>query len=225
MIAPLSRADVDIFLVLDSGYYSFAGAGALLDRIRAVLRKKYPTTPRSAATAKPSPSASPTSKWMSYQVSIARWRIPHPEFTVSPMDRDRPKGACAPLECRQRAHNGNLVPLIKMIKQWNRCHSGLLRSFHLEAIILNVLTNVTISDFPSGARYVFDKTQAAVQQAIADPAGYSGNLGAYLDTPLKIYDVYTRLKRWHVNARAKPSSLKLKAVRTRLREMADDIWR
>jgi hypothetical protein len=69
-----------------------------------------------------------------------------------------------------------------MIKGWNKKHSKLFRSFHLEALMLKILTNVTITDFPSGARYFFDKARVQVRYWIPDPAGYKNNIGDYLSS-------------------------------------------
>ena len=55
------------------------------------------------------------------------------------------------------AHNGNLVPLIKMIKGWNKNINHYFRSFHLEVLALQILDGVRISDFPSSVRYLFNK--------------------------------------------------------------------
>ncbi len=44
-IAPLSKADIDIFVVLDPSYYSTEGHANLIDRVKRVLKQTYPTTP------------------------------------------------------------------------------------------------------------------------------------------------------------------------------------
>jgi tRNA nucleotidyltransferase (CCA-adding enzyme) len=41
MISPLSRADVDIFVVLDSRYFEANGQASLLDKVRRALRRTY----------------------------------------------------------------------------------------------------------------------------------------------------------------------------------------
>ena len=64
-----------------------------------------------------------------------------------------------------------------MLKGWNEKHSQLLQSFHLGAIIVQVMNNVTISNFPSGVRFVLDKARAVIQTGMNDPAGYGGSLG------------------------------------------------
>ena len=48
MIAPLKAADIDIFIVLDATYFKEHRPGSVLNRVRAVLRQTYPTTPRVA---------------------------------------------------------------------------------------------------------------------------------------------------------------------------------
>src|SRR2546428_12111239 len=45
MIAPLSQADVDIFIVLDSRYYEVNEQASLLDKVKRILQKTYPKTP------------------------------------------------------------------------------------------------------------------------------------------------------------------------------------
>ena len=42
MIAPLSQADVDIFVVLHPDYFTQDGQAALLDKLKVVLKKTYP---------------------------------------------------------------------------------------------------------------------------------------------------------------------------------------
>jgi hypothetical protein len=86
------------------------------------------------------------------------------------------------------------VPLIKMLKGWNKQLSALLRSFHLEVLILQILNKVAISNFPSGVRYVFDKARAQIIAGAYDPASYGANVGVYLNTPEKLNAVLSRLE-------------------------------
>jgi hypothetical protein len=93
-----------------------------------------------------------------------------------------------------KVHNGDLVPLIRMIKGWNAKNSKYLNSFHLEVLALSILNNVMISDFPSGVRYYFDKARALVARQNPDPAGYSGDVGSYIDTQPKIHDAVAKFQ-------------------------------
>jgi len=47
---------------------------------------------------------------------------------------------------------------------------------------------VTISTFPSGMRFFFDKARALVTQKNADPAGHGGDVGNYIYTQAKIQE-------------------------------------
>lgn len=195
MIAPLSEADADVFIILHPDYYEYAGQASLLDRVKRVLKKTYPKTPEISRNGQ-----AVTITFTDFQVDVVpafyrdgggflipdsilqRWIATDPKMHVEMWSKSN------------QDHNGDLVPLIKMIKGWNKQHSGLLRSFHLETLILQILNNVTISDYPSGVRYVFDKARLQVQYAVVDLAGYGGNVGAYLDTATKIQDVVSRME-------------------------------
>lgn len=195
MIAPMSEADVDVFIILHPDYYEQNGQALLLDKIKRILRKTYPKTPEISRNGQ-----AITIAFTDFQVDVVpvfyrngggflipdsilqRWIATDPKIHVEIWSKSN------------KDHNGDLVPLIKMIKGWNKQHSGLLRSFHLETLILQILNNVTISNYPSGVRYVFDKARLQVQYAVIDPAGYGGNVSAYLDTVSKIQNVVSSME-------------------------------
>lgn len=195
MIAPLSNTDIDIFVVLDASYFKQDGQAWLLDKAKETLKKKYSSTPKISRNGQ-----AVTITFTDFVVDVVpafnrkgggyliadsvngRWISTDPKKHVETWSTENTK------------HKGNLVPLIKMIKAWNRGHSALLRSFHLEAMILSILTNVTITDFPSGARFVFDKARQSVKGKTSDPSGYGGDLADYLNTQQKINDVVNRLE-------------------------------
>jgi hypothetical protein len=195
MIAPLSEADADVFIILHPDYYEQNGQASLLDKIKRILRKTYTKTPEISRNGQ-----AVTITFTDFQVDVVpafyrdgggflipdsilqRWIATDPKIHVEIWSKSN------------NDHNGDIVPLIKMIKGWNKQHSGLLRSFHLETLILQILNNVTISDYPSGVRYVLDKARLQVQYAVIDPAGYGGNIGDYLDTATKIQDVVSRME-------------------------------
>ena len=53
-------------------------------------------------------------------------------------------------------------------------------------LALQILNNVTITDFPSGIRFFFNKAIELVTQQNLDPAGLGGDVGSYLNTKDKI---------------------------------------
>jgi hypothetical protein len=195
MIAPLSQADIDIFIVLNPSYYAVDGQTSLLDRVRRVLLRTYTKTPAISRNGQ-----AVTITFTDFKVDVVPgfYRTGGgyliPDAILKRWIETDPKKHIGLWSDANRAHNGDLIPLIKMVKGWNRTHSSLLRSFHLETLILQILNNVRISDFPSGVRYVFDKARTQVQYTVADPAGYGGNVGAYLNTPDKMNEVTSRLE-------------------------------
>jgi hypothetical protein len=56
----------------------------------------------------------------------------------------------------------------------------------LEVLALEVFKNVTISDYPSGVRFFFDKVRTNVKGKNADPAGYGDDIGRYINSQTKV---------------------------------------
>ncbi len=195
MIAPLSSADIDIVTVMDPKYYKSDGQAGLLDKIKTALQNHYKTTLKISRNGQ-----AVTITFNDFVVDVVPgFNRKGGGFLIPDSIKGRwistdPKKHVDIWSDANAKHNGDLVPLIKMMKCWNREHSGLLRSFHLEAMLLELLNNVTISSFSSGARWLFDKIRAKVKQAVNDPSDYGGNLGDYLDTQQKIDDVVSRLE-------------------------------
>lgn len=78
---------------------------------------------------------------------------------------------------RNQELGGYLKPLVRLLKRWNRVHSGRLRSFHLELI-----TQASVSTLSASMR---EATKVFFEYAgyhlhVTDPAGYSGDLAAAL---------------------------------------------
>lgn len=196
MIAPLKEADVDIVAVMDPSYFEqWGGQASLLDKVRRVLLKRYPTTPRISRDGQ-----AVTIQFTDFFVDVVPafkrqgggFLIPD-SIQKTWIATDPKKHVDVWAEANKK-HGFKLVPIIKMVKAWNKLHSELLRSFSLEALILQTLSNVNISDYPSGVRYFFDKARTQIRSGVYDPAGYGGNVVSYLDTYEKVNQVVTRLE-------------------------------
>jgi hypothetical protein len=199
MIAPLKEADIDIFVVLDPRYYhnyngKNGGQGGLLDLVRRTLLKTYTTTPAISRSGQ-----AVTIRFSDFLVDVVPgfhregggYLIPN-SITKTWLATD-PKKHVDLVAASNKAHNGDLVPLIKMIKAWNRCHSAFFRSFHLEVLALQVLSGIAISDFPSGARFYFDKGRSLIKLQNVDPAGYGDDVGRYI-TSEKVQEAERRFQ-------------------------------
>ena len=200
MITPLKEADIDIFFVLDNSYYYHynaknGGQAGLLDFIKRTLRKTYTETPDISRNGQ-----AVTIRFSDFIVDVVPgfnrqgggYLIPN-SINQSWISTD-PKKHVELVSSANKIHNGNLVPLIKMIKAWNKNNSKYFSSFHLEVLALQILTGVTITDFPSGVRFYFDKARALIRQQNPDPAGYGGDIGNYLNTTEKIEQAVSKFE-------------------------------
>lgn len=191
MIAPLKEADIDLFAVLDPLHYPGLAVTDFLESVRLALREEYPRTPRFSKNGQ-----AITISFTDFKIDVVPafdrqgggYLIPdiHSERWIATDPKAHEK-----LASEQNSwHHGSLVPLIKMIKCWNRAHSKLLRSFHLENLVIKVLHQMSIDDWPSALRYFFQKAKDELWHPLPDPAGYSGNLSSYLDdfTKREIYN-------------------------------------
>lgn len=206
MIAPLKEADIDIFIILDEKYYYHyngqnGGQAGLLDLVKRTLRKTYPSTPDISRNGQ-----AVTIQFTDFMVDVVPafsrkgggYLIPN-SISQSWISTD-PKKHVEIMSSANTEHDGDLVPLIKIIKGWNRSIDDYFRSFHLEVMALHILGKVKISDYPSGVRYFFDKGRSYVKQKNPDPAGYGGDVGSYLNTQEKVDDAVKKFETAYTRA-------------------------
>ncbi|KAF5426694.1 MAG: tRNA nucleotidyltransferase (CCA-adding enzyme), partial [Candidatus Methanomarinus sp.] len=121
MIAPLSEADIDIFVILNPSYYEEDGQVNLLDRVKRVLLKTYTKTPKISRNGQ-----AVTITFANFVVDVVpafnrkdggflipnsikkEWISTNPKTHVEIMSNENDK------------HDGNLIPIVKMIKGWNK---------------------------------------------------------------------------------------------------------
>lgn len=193
MIRPLKEADVDIFVVLSVKHFEAAGQAKLLQETCSTLRKTYTKTPKISPNGQ-----AVTITFTDFKVDV----VPSfhrkgggylmPDAGAKRWIETDPKRHVEIWSARNKAHSGNLVPMIKMLKAWNK-HRKVFWSFHLEVLALSIFNGVTISSFPSGARYFFDKARDKIRVKIADPAGYSDDVAQHIKTEAQFNFVISRL--------------------------------
>ncbi len=201
MISPLNEADVDIFVVLDAKYFhnynngQNGGQGGLLDLLKKTLKKTYTSTPDISRN-----GHAVTIRFTDFIVDVVPafnrqgggYLIPD-SISRKWISTD-PKKHVELVTASNKTHNGDFVPLVKMIKAWNRNNNRHFGSFHLEVLALEIFNNVTISNYSSGVRYFFDKARTLVRQANLDPAGYGGDVGSYINTEEKIVEAVNKFQ-------------------------------
>ena len=196
MIAPLSEADIDVFVVLDPSYYEANGQASLLDKVKRVLKKTYPETPEISRNGQ-----AVTITFSDFMVDVVPafhrkgggFLIPS-TYSGGLWSGTDPKKHVEISSSANAAHNDGLVPLIKMIKRWNRTIHRHFRSFHLEVLAWSIFDGVSISDYPSGMRYFFDKGRDLISKKNPDPTDYNDDVGYYIDTREKIDAAVSRFK-------------------------------
>ena len=204
MISPLTQADIDVFCVLDnSAFYGYQPAG-LLEAVRDTLLKTYTRTPDISRSGQ-----AVSIRFDDFVVDVVPgfnrqgggYLIPN-SITKSWLSTD-PKRHVELMSEANRINSGKLVPLIKMLKCWNKREDSFFRSFHLEVLSLAVFRNVRISSFSSGVRFFFDKSRPLVRLQNLDPAGYGDDVGKYIDSQSKIEEAVSRLERgFNISIRA-----------------------
>ena len=193
MIAPLQEADIDIFVVLDNSYFhrydkgQNGGQAGLLDLLKRTLLRTYTKTPHVARDGQ-----AVTIHFNDFLVDVVPAFNRHGGgYLIANSIKQtwistNPVRHVELISAANTAHEYKLVPLIKMIKAWNRNTGNFFHSFHLEILALEILNRVTITDYPSGVRYFFDKGRTLITKQNPDPAGYGGDIGSYIDNAEKI---------------------------------------
>ena len=140
MIAPLAEADIDIFTVLDPRYFHFydgknGGPSGLLDFVKRTLRRTYTKTPDISRSGQ-----AVTIRFTDFAVDVVPGFVREgggyliPDSVRGQWLSTDPKKHVEIFAAANRTHNGNLVPVIKMLKAWNKNNRNFFRSFHVEVL-------------------------------------------------------------------------------------------
>lgn len=180
MITPLKESDVDIFVIIDASYFKKYSPTTLLDRLRTVLLKTYTLSPKTSRNGQ-----AVTITFTDFKVDV----VPSfnrkgggyliPDSTNNAWISTDPKVHQLNLTTSNKWHDNNLVPVIKMIKGWNRCINNPFHGYYLELMVKKILTNVTVTDYPSAVRYVFDKGRERIKYTLSDPASFGDDVEGF----------------------------------------------
>lgn len=182
LIAPLSEADIDIFTVLESQYYYHynnqnGNQAGLLDLVKRVLKRTYTKTPNISRNGQ-----AVTITFNDFIVDVVPafrregggYLIPN-SATSSWIATD-PTVHVDRMTNLNQFQNGLVIPIVKMIKCWNKNINAAFTSFYLEMLAANIFSSFKITDYPSGIRYFFEQGKHLIQYTVEDPAGYGGKI-------------------------------------------------
>lgn len=78
---------------------------------------------------------------------------------------------------KDKSLGGNLAPLVRLLKAWNRSHSKRLQSFHLETMVAHTFSSLN-HDYRDALHKFF--LWAPKHLDVSDPGGQSGSLSGYI---------------------------------------------
>ena len=186
LIAPLSQADVDIFIVLDPCHFSRAPTAPanLLASVKKKLSAFFTPYTRTPDVSRNGQAVTVT--YSEFSMDIVPCFNREGGGYIIPDGIDNQWISTDPYRHLQiwsetnTAKDGKFIPLVKMIKAWNKKHSSYLRSFHLETLVLYSIRYRTITDYQTAVRDVFGDIRTSFLAPVWDPAQYGGNIGDYI---------------------------------------------
>lgn len=180
LIAPLKDADVDIFIVLND-QNPLPTPTSLLDKFRRSLIPYYPNS----TIRRNGQAVTITFSDFTVDVVPAFCRgIGYiiPNSYMNNWILTNPKQHVETWRLKNARFNGQLIPVLKMMKAWNRVTGGLFSSFHLESLVLSLSDFVSIdSNYPSVINRLFGQLNNRSDYTIRDPSGYNSNVGEYIN--------------------------------------------
>lgn len=188
----LTEGDVDLMVVLhhgeNKGWDSADGTVNALRRFKAILDEAYPKTPcrvdRSCVTMKLSEFRLDVVP--AFKFTDGTYRIPD-TYQKRWVSTDPIKFASA-ITAVNKNMGGSFVPLIKMVKGWNRNVGWPIRSFHLECMLYNHYWNYTQSyTYNSTLNVFFSKLPGYLRTASYDPIT-GERVDTYLDNDALVTD-------------------------------------
>ncbi len=173
-ITPLTSVDVDIVFVLAKEEYSPSKHTYLLDKFRNKIKESYPKTKVSRN------GQAVTISFTEYTIdAVPAFQIPTgklviPDSTNGTWITSDPIGHSNHiLREDQNRHHYNLLPTIKVLKEWNRESDKFLKSIYLELLATQIFSNATITKLsPQVIRHFFENGCLLVQYAVQDPTSY-----------------------------------------------------
>jgi hypothetical protein len=100
-----------------------------------------------------------------------------PDMNTGRWLQSRPRKHAKQVESKASECGGKFKPIIRMIKQWNKEHSDLLESFHIEVMAIRAFNGI-ILDYPWSVFQYFDQAANLASSPLAYETGYADD---YLD--------------------------------------------
>ena len=176
------HADLDLMVVLHYGkHIKDKRPEQVLQDVRDALGE-YRTNVRKNGQAAtlyyeswPNVDIVPVSKVTNDDGSVNRYEVP--DMNSDKWLPSRPRRHTVAIQERAAECGSRFKPLIRMVKQWNKSHSDLMESYHIEALALQVCSGV-LSDDPWDLFNFFNQAAKLTQTSLAYDGGFADD---YLD--------------------------------------------
>jgi len=185
LIRYLSEGDVDVMVVLHYGdnqaWHNPEGTIKALDKFRTILDKAYPNTEKGRDR------NCITMRFTEFRLDVVPAFANESGYYLIPDSIRTLWVSTDPFSFAERITTVNeamgdcFVPLIKMIKGWNRNEGWPLRSFHLECLLYNHFKNYTVSySYPYMIKEFFASLPVYLASYTYDPVK-GDQVDSYLD--------------------------------------------
>lgn len=184
LIRPLASGDVDLMIILHHGDNencdNSEGTIKILDKFKYILDKKYPDTEKRRDR------NCITMKLSQFRLDVVPAFYNNGEYYQIPDSIEKKWISTNPISFAEKITTVNktmgesLVPLIKMVKAWNKANGDLLNGYHIECMMYNRYKNYTKDyTFDSMLKLFFDNLPAYIQNNCNDPIMF-GSVDSYL---------------------------------------------
>ncbi|MEZ4812781.1 MAG: nucleotidyltransferase [Caldisericia bacterium] len=177
--------DVDFFIVLERENFPDLSPGALLTKVENVLKdvlQKYEICKQSHSVKIEYPDGFSIDVIPAFEKSLDMFEIPEVfEDEEERWINSNPKIHQELLTQANEQFDGKLVPLIKLLKFWKNNKCNILKSFHLELLVIEIFKNIAFESFSDSIHYFLFEVQKYLQKGtIIDPANSDNYVDDYL---------------------------------------------
>lgn len=184
LIRPLANGDVDLMIILHYGenkdYDNSEGTIKILDRFKYLLDQKYPNTEKRRDR------NCITMKLSQFKLDIIPAFYYDTGYYSIPDSIEKKWIGTNPLKFAEKITevnkkmNGSFIPLIKMVKAWNRANGNLLNGYHIECMMYHRYKNYSEGyTYDSMLKVFFENLPDYIQNTCNDPV-MGGSSDMYL---------------------------------------------
>lgn len=198
--------DVDFFIVLDETKYGNIGPKDILSTlekaIKDVLKDKRIVVQSHSVTIEYDNEFG-IDVIPAFENGSDRYKIPEVINDKEAWLLSNPKIHKEKLTKANESNNGQLVPIVKLLKSWKEDNCAYLKSFHLELLAARILDNAGIRNISEGLNIFFNGASSYLSTAcVVDPANTTNLVDSYLNANERSQAINSILKAKEISNKA-----------------------